>query len=115
MTILVLLVGALLAAGDPAPAGTLTRAPELVEFVPAEYPAESEAAGVQGSVVLSIVIGEDGAVRQAVVVDPGPHPGFGPAALHAVVQFQFRPAEIDGVPAAVEISYRYDFVLRRPE
>jgi hypothetical protein len=49
------------------------------------------------------------------VVDPGPHPGFGPAALHAVAQFRFRPAEIDGVPTAVEIAYRYEFVLKRSE
>jgi TonB family protein len=109
------------AAGFPAAAadlpppsgGTLTRPPELVEFVPAEYPPDAEAAGVEGSVVLSIVIGEDGEVRQATVVDPGPHAGFAPAALHAVQQFRFRPAEIDGAPAAVEIEYRYAFVLRK--
>jgi TonB family protein len=111
MRILLFLLGSLVATADPSAQGTLTRPPELVEFVPAEYPPEAEAAGIQGSVVLSIVIGEDGAVREARVVDPGPDPSFAPAALHAVVQFRFRPAEIDGKPAAVEISYRYDFVL----
>lgn len=115
MRVLLFLLGSVLASADPPAAGTLTRAPELVEFVPAEYPPEAEAAGIQGSVVLSVVIGEDGEVREARVVDPGPYPGFGPAALHAVTQFRFRPAEIDGKPAAVEISYRYDFVLRKPE
>jgi TonB family protein len=114
MRILSLVLGTLLAA-EEAPPGALTRAPELVEFVPAEYPPDAEAAGVEGAVVLSIVIGEDGEVRQAEVVEPGPHPGFGPAALHAVQQFRFTPAEIDGVPAAVEISYRYEFVLRKAE
>ncbi len=93
--------------------GTLTRPPEVVEFVSAEYPKDAEAAGIQGAVVLSIVIGEDGEVKQAVVQDPGPHPAFAPAALHAVTQFRFRPAEIDGKPAAVEIEYRYEFVLRK--
>ncbi len=93
--------------------GVLTRAPELEQFVPAEYPPDALAAGVEGSVVLSIVIGEDGEVKQAVVEDPGPHPGFAAAALHAVTQFRFRPAEIDGKPAAVEITYRYEFVLRK--
>lgn len=115
MRILALLLGSLLASGDPPPAGSLTRPPELVEFVPAEYPAEAEAAGVQGSVVLAIVIGEDGEVREARVLEPGPHPAFGPAALHAATQFRFRPAELDGKPAAVEITYRYDFVLKRVE
>jgi TonB family protein len=115
MRILTLLLASVLATGESPAPGTLTRAPELVEFVPAEYPPDAEAAGIQGSVVLSIVIDTDGTVSKAEVVDPGPHPGFAAAALHAVAQFRFRPAEIDGVPAAVEISYRYDFVLRRSE
>ena len=123
MRIHALLLGAALAAipaaaqtpssAEEAPAGVLTRAPELVAFVPAEYPPDAEAAGIEGSVELAIVIDEHGEVQQAVVIDPGPHPGFAPAALHAVQQFRFRPAEIDGAPAAVEITYRYDFVLRR--
>lgn len=102
------------AAEPPAQAkGVLTRPPELERFVPARYPPDAAAAGIEGSVVLDVVIGEDGAVRSAKVVDPGPHPGFADAALDAVRQFRFRPAEIDGVPAAVEITYRYDFVLKR--
>jgi TonB family protein len=115
MRILALLLGTLLSSGERDAPGTLTRPPELLEFVEAEYPPEAEAARVEGAVILSIVIGEDGGVRQAEVVDPGPHPAFGPAALHAVAQFRFRPAEIDGVPTAVEISFRYEFVLRRVE
>ncbi len=95
------------------PPGTLTRPPELETFVPAEYPPDAAAAGVEGAVVLAIVIAADGEVLEARVVDPGPHPAFAAAALHAVQQFKFRPAEIDGKPAAVEIEYRYDFVLRR--
>lgn len=129
MRILPVLLGALVSAqaasaraateqGDaPAqpPSGVLTRAPELVEFVPAEYPEDAEAAGIEGAVVLSIVIDEHGEVLQAVVLEPGAHPSFAAAALHAVQRFRFRPAEIDGAPAPVEITYRYEFVLRRPE
>lgn len=93
--------------------GVLTRAPELLEFVPAPYPPDAEALGAQGSVLLAIVIGEDGAVTSTKVMDAGPHPAFAPAAEAAVRQFRFRPAEIDGKPAAVELEYRYDFVLKR--
>jgi TonB family protein len=116
--LLAALLTSILGAEDPSASqaqGVLTRAPDLLEFVPAEYPPEAEAAGVEGTVVLSIVIDEEGAVRQAVVTDPGPHPAFAAAALHAVQQFRFRPAEIDGKPAAVEIEYRYQFVLKKPE
>jgi TonB family protein len=100
--------------GGPPAAGVLTRAPELIAFVPATYPADAADQGIEGAVVLSVVIGEDGAVRGVTVLEPGPHPGFAPAALEAVRSFRFRPAEIDGKPAAVEISHRYEFTLRRP-
>src|SRR5512133_2187257 len=99
--------------GAAAATGVPTRAPELLQFVSAPFPPEAEAAGASGSVVLSIVIAEDGAVTSLKVIDPGPHPSFAPAAEAAVRQFKFRPAEIDGKPAPVEIEYRYDFVLKR--
>ena len=98
---------------ESAAAGVLTRAPELLQFVPAPFPPEAETQGASGSVVLSIVIGEDGAVTGVKVLDAGPHPSFAPAAEAAVRQFKFRPAEIDGEPAPVELEYRYDFVLKR--
>jgi TonB family protein len=100
-----LLVGA-------AGAGTLTQAPKLSNFVEAEYPAEAAAAGLSGAVELALIIDETGEVLEARVVEPGPHPAFGPAALHAAALFRFEPAEIDGVPAKVEIGYRYEFVFR---
>ncbi len=112
MTLLAAVLASVLAAEPGGEGGALTRPPELLEFVPAEYPPDAAANAIEGSVTLEIVIDESGDVRQAVVVDAGPHPGFAPAALHAVQQFRFRPAEIDGAPAAVQIVYRYDFVLR---
>jgi TonB family protein len=106
------------AEGTPAPpsaaAGENTvKPPALKRFVPAVYPPAADAAGVAGSVTLSIVIDETGKVGAVKVVDPGPHPDFAAAAVAAVQQFEFSPAEIGGKPAAVEISYRYDFVLKR--
>jgi TonB family protein len=87
--------------------------PVLKRSVEAIYPPAAEAAGITGSVELSIVIDERGAVGAVKVINPGPHPGFAPAAVAAVKQFQFVPAEIDGRAAAVEIGYRYDFVIHR--
>jgi TonB family protein len=114
MTLLSAALVGLLAASAPE-TGVLTRAPELLAFVPAEYPPDAASAGISGVVTLAIVIGENGDVLQATVVDPGPHPAFAPAALHAVAQFRFRAAELDGVPAAVEIEYRYEFTLEKVE
>jgi TonB family protein len=102
------------AAPAPAASPSDVKPPALKRFVPAVYPAAAEAAGIVGSVTLSIVIDEKGAVGDVKILDPGPDPGFAPAAVAAVKQFEFTPAEIGGKPASVEISYRYDFVIKRP-
>ncbi|HXJ21128.1 MAG TPA: TonB family protein [Polyangia bacterium] len=98
----------------PADAGVpAVKPPELTHFVPAVYPPDAEAAGVAGSVTFSIVIDENGKVGAIKVLDPGPHPKFAAAAEAAVKQFQFSPAIINGKPTAVEVEYRYEFVLRK--
>jgi TonB family protein len=85
----------------------------LTHFVPAIYPPDAEAAGITGAVTFSIVIDEHGKVGAIKVLDPGPHPKFAAAAEDAVKQFQFSPAIINGTPTAVEVEYRYEFVLRK--
>jgi TonB family protein len=90
---------------------TLTRPPEVERFVEAEYPPEAEAQKLEGRVVLSIDISATGEVTRAEVVEPAGH-GFDEAALAAIRQFRFVPAELDGKPSAVRITYAYDFVLR---
>jgi TonB family protein len=106
--------GGVAADGAAAPAAPSVVPPALKRFVAAVYPPAAEKAGVTGAVTLSIVIDATGSVTDLKVVDPGPDPGFAPAAVAAVKQFQFSPALIDGKPTAVEISYRYEFVLKKP-
>ena len=94
-----------------APQGVLTKAPVLLRQVEAPYPPEALAQQLEGTVTLQVDISETGAVSDAVVVGPAGH-GFDEAALAAVRQFQFEPAEVDGAPAPVRITYAYQFVLR---
>jgi TonB family protein len=89
---------------------TITKPPKLVKFVPAAYPPAKHAAHVTGSVLLSIEIGADGAVGEVEVVE-GAAPDFDAAAVAAARQFKFEAAEIDGAPAPVKITYRYDFTI----
>jgi TonB family protein len=99
----------------PAPkAPVLTKTPSLLKFVEATYPKEAEAAGLSGEVGLDVDIGVDGSVAAARVVRPAGY-GFDEAALAAVKQFIFSPAEIDNKPAAVTIGYTYHFLLARTE
>lgn len=92
----------------------LTKAPELVTFVEARYPAEAEKKGLTASVKLLITIGADGKVAEAQVTGPAGE-GFDEAALEAVKEFIFTPAEVDFTPAPVSIEYVYNFVLKPPE
>ncbi|WNG41955.1 TonB family protein [Archangium violaceum] len=92
----------------------LTKAPELLHFVEAVYPPEAAAIGKTASVEMLVTIDEKGAVSDAQVVTPVGD-GFDEAALAAVRQFQFSPAEVDGVPAPIQIQYVYNFVLQPPK
>ncbi|MBL8955175.1 MAG: TonB-dependent receptor [Myxococcaceae bacterium] len=90
----------------------LTKAPTLVQQVEAAYPPDAADAGVGGTVVMEIDLGEDGSVTDARVVGSA-GPSFDESALKAVRQYKFTPAEVDGKPTAVRLQYSYTFFLRR--
>jgi TonB family protein len=98
-------------AGTPAPQGVLTRPPAIVRQVEAAYPPEALQQQLSGTVQLQVDISETGAVTDVQVLAPAGH-GFDEAAVAAVRQFEFSPAEVDGVPAPVRITYAYQFVWR---
>lgn len=117
LSLLVLASGAALAQapeGDdaaPAPIPTITKPPKLVKFVEAEYPADKKTANVEATVTLSIDIGADGKVADVQVTGTA-GPDFDAAAVAAAKQFVFTPAELDGKPGPVRITYRYVFKIR---
>ena len=94
-----------------APTGVLTKPPALKRQVEAAYPPDAAAQQLEGTVVMLIDISETGAVTDVQVTQPAGH-GFDEAAVAAVQQFQFEPAEVDNVPAPVRIQYAYQFVWR---
>jgi TonB family protein len=90
--------------------GQITKAPKLTRFVEAVYPADKKAAGLTARVVLSIEIADDGKVGEVEVVQTG-GADFDAAALAAAKQFVFEPAEVDGHPGPVKITYAYQFKI----
>jgi len=96
----------------PPATGVLTRAPTLKSFVKAPYPPAAEEARIEANVELLLTIDADGSVSAAAVTRGAGH-GFDEAAVAAARQFRFTPAEIDGVPAAVQIQFRYGFTLEK--
>ncbi len=89
--------------------GTLTKPPALTRQGEATYPPEARNAGLTGKVLLELDLSAEGKVSQARVVESAGH-GFDEAALEAVRQFEFSPAEVDGKPATVRIQYAYQFL-----
>src|SRR5215831_9900324 len=100
----ILILAATSSVATPARADEVTRPPKLVRFAPAVYPPDQEAAGVTASVILSIDIDEAGRVAN-VSVTGSAGPDFDAAAVAAARQFVYEPAEIDGKPGPVTITY----------
>jgi TonB family protein len=84
--------------------------PELIEFVPGEYPAEAKAQGLEATVGLVLTIDIEGHVKAVDVLEPAGH-GFDEAAVAAAKQFVFKPAHHGEHPVASKIVYRYRFTL----
>jgi TonB family protein len=83
----------------------------LVSKTPPVYPADAKAAGIQGSVHLSAIIGMDGTVQSVTVLD-GP-PELTQAATDAVKQWVYKPTVLNGNPAQVQTTIDVSFVLNK--
>jgi TonB family protein len=63
-----------------------------------------------GSTMLKIIVGEDGTVRNATVLESFDH-DLDAKAIEVVKQWKFEPATKKGVPVAVELGVKVDFRL----
>ena len=80
-----------------------------------KYNDEALAAGIEGQVVLDIVVGEDGRVRDVVLVHGLGH-GLDEAAIAAIRACRFSPGEKNGQAVAVHIKgFKITFVLPEKE
>lgn len=73
------------------------------------YPAEARAAGASGTVVVRILVGEDGTVESAEAVSG--HPLLHDAAVEAAKKSRFSPTRLSGQPVKVSGTVTYNFVL----
>ena len=76
----------------------------------AEYTAEARDKKIQGTVVLSVIIGEDGKVKR-VSVTHGLGGGLDEQAMKAVSNWRFKPAKANRRPVSVEIRVECRFGL----
>lgn len=94
----------------PATWGEITRYPKVAKEYKAVYPDEAKKAGIDGAVVLDILIDSKGKVRDVKMVT-GPGHGLNESAIEALKQFEFSPAQKGSTSVAVKIRYTYRFKL----
>jgi len=79
-----------------------------------KYPDLPRKAGLEGTVILLIVVEKDGTVGQIEVVrSPDQRWGFDLAAIDAVKQWRYQPALLDGRPVAAYINVMVEYSLSR--
>lgn len=84
--------------------------PVLRSEVRVSYPEEARRAGIQGPVVMDLLIDPEGNVRKVTLVQ-GLDELLDSAATAAAEKFLFQPARVNDQAVAVRIRYTYRFVL----
>lgn len=97
--------------GGPYRAGAGIEAPTLLREVKANYTDEARRKGIQGEVILEIVVRRDGSVGDVRVLR-GLRAGLEREAIDAVRQWRFGPARRHGVPVDVIVEVSVAFKLR---
>ncbi len=98
------------AQNGPLRVGGAIKPPVRILSVNAIYPEAAQAAGIEGAVVMRITIGEDGSVTNVVVLRSIPM--LDEAAIESVLQWQYEPTLLNGVPVEVEMNATVNFTLR---
>jgi TonB family protein len=93
----------------PIRVGGAIKPPIRLVSVNAIYPEEARAAGIEGAVVMRITIGEDGSVTNVVVLRSVPL--LDEAAIESVLQWQYQPTLLNGLPVEVEMNATVNFTL----
>jgi TonB family protein len=98
--------------GDLVAGGPGTSPPELVSAPKPEYPPQARRLQVQGVVVVSVLVDENGRVADARLTEPIPQKvGINEAALQVARNAQYRPAMKDGVRVKMWTRMRIPFKL----
>ena len=95
---------------NPVRVGGGVKQPAKIHDVKPEYPPIARQAGVQGVVILEVLIDADGNVAEARVLRSVPL--LDSAALDAVQQWKFAPSDLNGVPTAVMMTVTVNFTLQ---
>ncbi len=86
--------------------------PEVTHKVDPAYPDEARRAGLQGAVVLEVIVDQQGLVEEAKVVEAiEDAPMLSDEAIDAIRQWEFTPTKVDGAAVKVLFSITVRFRL----
>lgn len=83
--------------------------PRVTSRPPLEYPKEAVKKGIKGYVVINMLIGKDGSVEVAKVLESQPAGVFDQAALDAVYSWKFSPAKYKAKPVRMWAKQKIRF------
>jgi TonB family protein len=90
--------------------GGMIRACNIISKVNPAYPADAQAEGVEGTVLLKAIVSKDGSLLSVKSVSNGVDPRLVSAALAAVPLWRYQPALLNGEP--VEVITTIDVTFR---
>lgn len=88
----------------------IEKMPEQTFFFEAYYPESLYSRGIEGAVVLELLVNEHGLIDSSKVVQ-GFHPFLDSCAQEASLRFEFTPAIVKGDSVPVYIQYEYRFSM----
>ena len=75
------------------------------------YPEDLQQQGITGSVIIRAVVGKEGQLLNAHVINTDVHPGLAKAALDAVGRWLYEPSKLNGQPIEVLTTIQITFEL----
>ena len=92
--------------------GPLDIEPKLIQYELPEYPKIQRMAGIEGEVVIEVIIDRDGNVTDSKVVMSSVPPALEDIILAASEEFRYRPGLRDDKPIECRASHTILFVLK---
>lgn len=96
-------------AGEGLPIGDVTP-PSIIKRVEPRFPAAARYFGVEGKLVVEVVIDPDGTIRAPRIIQPLA-PTLSYTALSAIRQWRFNPGKLNGKPVPVIFNLTVNFKL----
>jgi len=84
-------------------------APRLQSRIKLEYPTEARSKGIEGKVVMKILIGKNGIIKETEIITSIPE--LDEAAINAVKGLKFKPGKYKGKPVDVWVRFPLTFEI----